>query len=405
MAAGAQDVEQASGELEIAKRKFMRRWSSKQWIAVLLICVVCTGLLSQGNLIYLARITNRVPVLPPLDSYIGKRPVAIPFSAIFDLPRLERELRMDIVEWKDVKYSQSEEVDVLGCWGVFQVADLHTSGPRFSRNAMDLKLDLSYTKAPASVKLIPGFEHDSHSSFWSLAPLAFSDLRAKALASMDVETLPGPWTGAIALPDEQMVCYDYLFYVCADVPAEFERDVYPAWEVVQKHFRWTIAVERVGQEYLRRVLNVSSDAVVPPHITIHARHGDFKDWCNEYDPQACFASLATFAKRVAELKDELRTTKGIQVEHVIMTSDEQDAAWWDQVREMGWLSIDHDKEGTTERHGEWYPVIVDAYVQSAGIGFVGTDRSTFSTIARLRVRDWNGGAVRMVKWGKPDADD
>ena len=52
-----------------------------------------------------------------------------------------------------------------------------------------------------------------------------------------------------------------------------------------------------------------------------------------------------------------------------------------------------------------YPVILDAYIQSQGIGFVGTDRSTFSTLARLRVRDWNDGAVRMVKWGRPDADE
>lgn len=51
-----------------------------------------------------------------------------------------------------------------------------------------------------------------------------------------------------------------------------------------------------------------------------------------------------------------------------------------------------------------YPVIVDAYVQSAGQGFIGTDRSTFSTVAKLRVRDWHDGAVRTVRWGSPDAD-
>ncbi|TCD65886.1 hypothetical protein EIP91_002046 [Steccherinum ochraceum] len=356
--------------------------------------------MTLGNLIYLARITNRVPVLPPLDSYIGKRPTAIPFSEIFDLPRMERELGMDIIEWKDVKDRRSEELDALGCWNVFQVANMHASEPRFSRNAMDLKLDLSYTRAPPSVKLIPGFEHDSHSSFWTLAPLAFSDPRAKALKSMEVETLPGPWTGAVLLPDEQMLCYDYLFY-----PFEYDTSVYPSWDVVQKHFRWTSTVENIGQEYLRRLLDVPVGGAIPPHITIHARHGDFKDWCNEYDPQSCFASLTTFSRRVAEVQYELRERKGIKVEHVIVTSDEQDEKWWDQVKEMGWLRIDHDKEGTAERYGEWYPVILDAYVQSVGIGFVGTDRSTFSTLARLRVRDWNDGSVRMVKWGRPDADE
>ena len=51
-----------------------------------------------------------------------------------------------------------------------------------------------------------------------------------------------------------------------------------------------------------------------------------------------------------------------------------------------------------------YPVLVDAYVQSAGMGFIGTDRSTFSIVAKRRVKDWHGGAVRTVKWGTPDAD-
>ncbi|KAH8101626.1 hypothetical protein BXZ70DRAFT_934190 [Cristinia sonorae] len=363
--------------------------------------------MTLGNLIYLARITNRVPVLPPLDSFIGKRPIAKPFSEIFDLPRLERALGMDVIEWKDVKDPKSEELDVLGCWNVFQVASMQATEPRFSRNAMFLKLDLSYTKAPPSVKLIPGFEHDSHSSFWSLAPLAFPDMRSKALQSMTVETAPSPWTSTSTLPDEQMLCFDYLFYICSDVPFEYDNDIYPSWQVVQKHFRWNAQVERVGQEYLRKLLNVAPGAPIPPHITIHARHGDFKDWCSSPDLQVCFASMHTFSRRVAEVQYELRQRRGISVrpEHVIVTSDEESEAWWDEVKAMGWLRIDHEKERTVERFGEWYPVIVDAYVQSAGLGFVGTDRSTFSTLARLRVRDWNDGAVRMVKWGKPDADE
>lgn len=55
-----------------------------------------------------------------------------------------------------------------------------------------------------------------------------------------------------------------------------------------------------------------------------------------------------------------------------------------------------------------YPVIldaiIDAIIQSRGLGFVGTDRSTFSALARRRVQEWNNGAVRTVKWGQPDAD-
>ena len=52
-----------------------------------------------------------------------------------------------------------------------------------------------------------------------------------------------------------------------------------------------------------------------------------------------------------------------------------------------------------------YPVILDAAIQSNGLGFVGTDRSTFSTLSRRRVMDWHDGATRMVLWGRKGADD
>ena len=51
-----------------------------------------------------------------------------------------------------------------------------------------------------------------------------------------------------------------------------------------------------------------------------------------------------------------------------------------------------------------YPVILDAAIQSLGLGFVGTEHSTFSILSKRRVQDWHGGASRMVKWGFKDAD-
>ena len=39
------------------------------------------------------------------------------------------------------------------------------------------------------------------------------------------------------------------------------------------------------------------------------------------------------------------------------------------------------------------------------MGFVGTDLSTFSILARRRVEDWQQGVTRTVKWGHKGADD
>lgn len=93
--------------------------------------------------------------------------------------------------------------------------------------------------------------------------------------------------------------------------------------------------------------------VTQQHITIHARHGDFGNWCNEPNGLNCFAPLSVFARRVEEIQQELLERKGIHVDHVIMTSDEENEGWWDEVRAMGWVKIDHEKEKTVEDYGEW----------------------------------------------------
>jgi hypothetical protein len=80
------------------------------------------------------------------------------------------------------------------------------------------------------------------------------------------------------------------------------------------------------------------------------RHGDFKTWCGE-DLSLCFPSFPVIARRVEEVKTELLQRKGIAVEHVIMTSDEQDPAWWDGVRAQGWLTLNHSR--TVELYGAW----------------------------------------------------
>ena len=141
-------------------------------------------------------------------------------------------------------------------------------------------------------------------------------------------------------------------------------------------------------------------------VSIHVRHNDFQDWCGTVPLEDCFASLEIIARRVREVQLELYERHGIRAHTVIMTSDERDPAWWEGVHALGWLGIDHTH--TIELYGDWYPVLIDAVIQSAGAGFVGTDRSTMSILARRRVQSWrpNGsGVVRTVKWGYVGADD
>lgn len=88
----------------------------------------------------------------------------------------------------------------------------------------------------------------------------------------------------------------------------------------------------------------------------------------------------------------------------IVTSDDNSQDFKKDVAELGWHVVDHDALGTAETHGVWYPLIIDSYILSSGIGVVGTDGSTMSLLAEYRVRDWHAGSFRKVKWGGKDAD-
>ena len=72
------------------------------------------------------------------------------------------------------------------------------------------------------------------------------------------------------------------------------------------------------------------------------RHGDFRTICGE-DTTGCFPSIAAIARHVDEVKEEIQQRKGISVNHVIMTSDEENTTWWEDVRARGWYSIDHSQ--------------------------------------------------------------
>ena len=68
-----------------------------------------------------------------------------------------------------------------------------------------------------------------------------------------------------------------------------------------------------------------------------------------------FISCAVLIRRNREVQDELYERKGIRIPmtRVIMTSDETDETWWDEVAALGWVAMDHEKQKTVERYGRW----------------------------------------------------
>ncbi|KAJ7805164.1 hypothetical protein B0H14DRAFT_3771980 [Mycena olivaceomarginata] len=293
-------------------------------------------------------------------------------------------LGLPILEWRDVKEKDSEVLEDIGCWNVWESVQLNDKAPRHSSVIEKLNLDISYTKTPQWIKMIPNYEHDQHSTFWSLASLAFSEARNANL----VPPLPSPQHRVSLPPDEQLLCFDFLYYVAA------QENRSPAWRFVGQHMRWTVTLERLTDD-------TSGTRLVSAPMILYPPRDDFQNWCGEFTKEECFAPLSVIARRVDEVKAEVLQQKGVAVNHVIITSDERDEAWWDQVVEVGWRTPDHAGLKTEERYGVWYPVLIDAVIHSRGSGFVGTSRSTFSILAARRVSSWNNGPVRMVEWGSP----
>ncbi|KAI0785042.1 hypothetical protein C8Q75DRAFT_723287 [Abortiporus biennis] len=363
------------------------------------------------NLLYMGKITDRVPIVATFTpSHILQDGVAPPiaFGEVFDVPRFIQDSGIPMVEWDDVKDPDSPVVDDLGCWNIWQAVQYNEPSPRPGALPDWIGLDISWTKAPDWVKLIPNYEHDKCSTFYTMARLAYADDRDNSLGT----PTESPIHHATLDPDEQLLCYDFLFYACTLAGTnEWEMDYAPQWRFVGRHLHWTSRIESIAASYVKRVFGLPADeGAVPPYITIHVRHGDFGNWCWEAeDPRDCFAPLSVIARRVQEVQDEIRRKKGIVIpmNRVIVTSDEKDENWWNAVSLLGWARMDHSALQTVENYGLWYvfPVVLDAAIQSNGLGFVGTDRSTFSVLSKRRVQDWHNGATRMVKWGKKGADD
>lgn len=167
------------------------------------------------NLIYLSILTDRIPLIPMFTPSHIDDTQPVDFGVVFDVPRLRREIGKPVLEWHEVKDRNSDTLDELGCWNTWEAVQNRETFPRISPVPDLLKLDLSYTKAPTWIKLIPHFIHDLHSSFWSLAALAFPEGRATNL----VPPLESPHSHVSLPPDEHLLCYDYLYYTCVHQPS------------------------------------------------------------------------------------------------------------------------------------------------------------------------------------------
>lgn len=105
----------------------------------------------QVNLIYLALLTQRVPIVGTFaPSHIGFNESQLPFGEIFDVQRLGQEIHTPVLEWRDVKNPASKQVELVGCWSPW-AATGSDGQPRGNGNAGHFGIGMRFTPFGATL--------------------------------------------------------------------------------------------------------------------------------------------------------------------------------------------------------------------------------------------------------------
>ncbi|KAG8874341.1 hypothetical protein FRB97_005966 [Tulasnella sp. 331] len=391
--------------------------------------------MSAANLIYLAMLSSRIPIMPPFSpgnigglSEIGP----IHFGDVWNIPLFREQTSVALLEWREVKKmgnaSQPAMMDILGCWTLHATAHGRTDPPHGVDMFDYLALDASYTPVPDRTRL------EDHKSFHGIATLGYPDGHAQGLElGPQAHDKPSPFPssrfGKVIPPDHHLMCMDTVYYVSGTVPYEWFQDYSPAWKFVGRHLKFSDRVLRVTEAALRRLWNLREDEPIPKFIAVHDRRTDFKGHCDDAPTETCFPPPSIIARYVDQVRKQLidrsphNTSASVSTsgtyEKVLIMSDETDSKFWDEVRGRGWWTfgwernewspLELEMERVTSEEEiwghrriipkRWWPTLVDAACQSLATGFVGSEYSTMSLLAIRRVREWNGGVGVIVPFG------
>ena len=369
--------------------------------------------------------TGRVPIVFPFPPsrhlrYIDDEehiPPSMPFTRVFDLPRLAHTLRIPIVQIDELKtriktkplYGEAidpikPKEEELGGWSTWMI----TNPEFFPKKGQTLKdvpksdgrrcyqLDEYRISASSSISCAldgpPPLTSPSEPTFVPV-PLTFKpkvDWRSTSLDELATifQPQPNPFStyylreGVPAyfkerdrpvpapLPEEHVLYVDFL-YNLGEGGTDGREDwtgisglgKHGAWETVGQHMHWEPALEEMARGYIRRMFGVKDKAGKrpPPFIAVHIRRSDIGNVCKDLTPEEleaaeekdCYSSLTKYVRKVDAVKARLASERGISPKYVVATTDEHDEGFLDQVRELGWHLIDHDGEQTIENHGLW----------------------------------------------------
>ncbi|KAG0295290.1 hypothetical protein BGZ96_012063 [Linnemannia gamsii] len=141
------------------------------------------------------------------------------------------------------------------------------------------------------------------------------------------------------------------------------------------------------------VTPISRGAAVPPHgsyISIHARRGDFIEYCQQQFPHALSSCLPTSQELASKLNDVLLSDPSLRGLPVYISTDEDRSEELDEFHSMGWQVLEDSFLGASERLGVFGPAMMDQVFMAQAQTLIGVRTSTFSRVGAYRQEDWYG---------------
>lgn len=182
------------------------------------------------------------------------------------------------------------------------------------------------------------------------------------------------------LPTDKLVAVDSVYWCRTDperrnLHAEWHQGE-GAWLNVGIHMRWQPGLVRLADDFLRHMFDLGARDELPQFMAIHIRRGDFNEFWKRVTPRQYAHRAWDALKEAASLG--LRPTK------IIVTTDEQDPEWLDQLRAYGFMVVDHAAAQTGERLGWWMPTLLDAIILSKATVFMGNPSSTSECLIQAK---------------------
>lgn len=398
--------------------------------------------ISIQKMLFMAKQTSRVAVIPSLIP-IHIDGLATLMSEFYDVDRLVADSAIPAVEFNQLKEidmtSTKPHNERISCWSVQELAIGHPNGQATSFDIHDIWID--HWALPPMSRGMGGqdiafdalkiFDFDAWARQQWIEKSRREFLPQEAPRALDpslpADAQPAQKTGrdnmkagfdpvTFAPPTDQMLCYDNSLFIG---PVMFQ-EAYPgsvpledpapgedtSWMQVGQHIHFNRELEALADDYLVDLFGCGDASRIPPFISIHLRRGDFKEFTGFTALDKYISGLTRLRERLQRRLDDPFSHRGVFLKNfrhfgrradayeVVVTTDEQPGTdFWREVEGMGWRIVDHEKRETKERLGPWHMTMLDSAILARGQGFVGTGHSTFSHLAGLRVKYWNGGLV------------